>query len=125
MIEALRATKPWHQPNMFLKYLAGVDLVLPYLDFVFTFGWLPGLVLAFFGIYWVVGPMTLLVLPITFASYYVLYRYQRHVFKALDLKIRKNRFGFVLFILGYQILMSPISVWGYIQELFRRERIWR
>jgi len=125
MIEALRATKPWHQPNMFLKYLTGVDLVLPYLDFVFTFGWLPGLVLAFFDIYWVVGPMTLLVLPITFASYYVLYRYQRHVFKALDLKIRKNRFGFVLFILGYQILMSPISVWGYIQELFRRERIWR
>jgi biofilm PGA synthesis N-glycosyltransferase PgaC len=55
----------------------------------------------------------------------VLYRYQRHVFKALDLRVRKNRLGFVLFILGYQILMSPISVLGYIQELFRRERIWR
>lgn len=125
MIEALRLTKPWQQPNMFLKYLTGVDLVLPYLDFVFTFCWLPGLVMALFGIYWVVGPMTLLVLPITFASYYVLYRYQRHVFKALDLRIRKNRFGFFLFILGYQILMSPISVWGYFQEILRRERTWR
>lgn len=125
MIEALRVTKPWQQPNMFLKYLTGVDFVLPYLDFVFTFCWLPGLVLALYGIFWVVGPMTLLVLPITFASYYVLYRYQRHVFKALDLRVRKNRLGFVLFILGYQILMSPISVLGYIQELFRRERIWR
>ena len=125
MIEALKETKPWHQPNIFLRYLTGVNLVIPYLDFVFTFCWLPGLVLAFFGIYWVVGPMTLFVLPLTFASYYILYLYQRHVFKELDLRIRKNRLGFFLFVLGYQILMSPIAIWGYIQEFFGLDRIWR
>ena len=125
MIEALKETKPRQQPNIFLKYLTGVDLFIPYLDFIFTFCWMPGLVLAFFGIYWIVGPMTLFVLPITFASYYILYRYQRNVFKELDLRIRKNRLGFFLFILGYQILMSPIAVWGYIQEIFGLDRIWR
>ncbi|MCD6356885.1 MAG: glycosyltransferase family 2 protein [Anaerolineaceae bacterium] len=124
MIEALKETKPRQQPNIFMKYLTGVDLFIPYLDFIFTFCWMPGLVLAFFGIYWIVGPMTLFVLPITFASYYILYRYQRHVFKELDLKVRKNRFGFFLFILAYQMLMSPIAVWGYIQELFGLDRIW-
>lgn len=124
MIEALKETKPWQQPNLFIKYLTAVDLVLPYLDFVFTFCWLPGLILALFGIYWIVGPMTLLVLPLTFASYLILYQYQRYVFRKLDLRVRKNYFGFFLFILGYQILMSPISVWGYIQEFFGLDRIW-
>lgn len=124
MIEALKVTKPWEQPNIYLKYLTGVDLFIPYLDFIFTFCWLPGLILAFFGIFWVVGPMTLLVLPLTFASYYILYRYQLHIFKELDLRVRNNLLGFFLFILGYQILMSPIAVWGYIQEFFGLDRIW-
>ena len=124
MIEALKKTKPWQQPNIYLKYLTGVDLVLPYLDFVFTFFWLPGLVLAFFGIYWIVGPLTLFVLPLTFASYLLLLKNQRQNFMKLDLRIRRNYLGFFLFILGYQILMSPISVWGYFQEIFGLDRIW-
>lgn len=125
MIEALKETKPWEQPNIFLKYLTGVDLVLPYLDFVYTFCWLPGLILAFFGIYWIVGPMTLFVLPLTFGSYFILYEYQRRNFKKQGLRIRRNYLGFFLFILIYQILMSPVSVWGYFQEIFGSERIWR
>lgn len=124
MIEALKKTKPWQQPNMYLKFLTGVDLALPYLDFIYTFFWIPGLILAFFGIFWIVGPMTLLVLPLTFGSYFILYQYQRKMFKKQGLQIRKNYIGFFLFILGYQILMSPISVWGYIQELFGLDRIW-
>ena len=124
MIEALKETKPWQQPNIYLKYLTGVDLVIPYLDLIFTFCWLPGLVLAFFGIYWIVGPMTLLVLPLTLASYLILYEFQRNNFKKLDLRIRRNYLGFFLFILGYQILISPISVWGYTQEIFGLDRIW-
>jgi len=125
MVEALKNTKPWQQPNMYLKFLTGVDLAIPYLDFIYTFFWIPGLILAFFGIFWIVGPMTLLVLPLTFGSYFILYQYQRKIFKKQDLRIRSNYFGFFLFILGYQILMSPISVWGYIQEIFGLDRIWR
>jgi biofilm PGA synthesis N-glycosyltransferase PgaC len=124
MIEALKESKPWQQKSIYLKYLTGVDLFIPYLDFVYTFCWLPGLVLALFGIYWVVGPMTLLVLPFTFGSYYILYLYQRGVFDELNLRIRKNNLGFFLFILGYQMLMAPISVCGYVQEVFDLDRVW-
>jgi biofilm PGA synthesis N-glycosyltransferase PgaC len=124
MIEALKETKPWQQPNVYMKYLTGVDLVIPYLDLVYTFCWMPGLVLACFGIFWIVGPMTLLVLPLTFASYLILYEYQRRVFKKLDLRVRRNYLGFFIFIFCYQMLMSPISVWGYIQEIFGLDRIW-
>lgn len=125
MIEALRETKPWQQPLLFVKYLTGVNLIMPYLDFTYTFFWLPGLVLAFFGIYWIVGPMTLFVLPLTLISYYILYNYQKLVFRKLDLCVRRNRIGFCLFVFGYQMIMSPVSVWGYIQEFFRLKRIWK
>lgn len=55
---------------LYIKYLNSVNLIMPYLDFIYTFCWIPGLILAFWGIYWIVGPMTLLVLPLTFISRY-------------------------------------------------------
>lgn len=125
MIEGLHEIKPWHQPQLYTRYLTGINLVMPYLDFVYTFCWIPGLVLAFFGIYWIVGPMTLLVLPLTIISYGSLYLYQKYyVFRNLGLRVRRNKLGFILFILFYQMLMSPVSVWGYLQEFFKLKRVW-
>jgi biofilm PGA synthesis N-glycosyltransferase PgaC len=125
MLEGLAEIKPWHQPRLFTKYLTGVNLMMPYLDIVYTLCWIPGLVLAFFGVYWIVGLTTLLVLPLTFLSYGSLYLYQKQVvFKKLGLSVRKNKFGFLLFILCYQLIMSPVSVWGYMQELVKLKRVW-
>lgn len=127
MIEGIREVKPWQQPSMFAKFSTGIDLVLPYMDFSYTFFWIPGLILAlFFGNYAIVGPMMLLVLPLTIVSFGILYYYQANtVFKTLDLKVRKNLFGLILFILTYQILMSPVSLYGYVQELFGAKRVWK
>ncbi|ATW24033.1 glycosyltransferase family 2 protein [Candidatus Formimonas warabiya] len=125
MIEALRLFKPWKQPVYSVKYLTGCNLIMPYLDFVYTFCWIPGLVLAFGGYYWIVGVTTLFVIPLSLLQNYILYCYQKKVFGTLHLKIRRNVLGFVLFVLCYQILMSPISVWGYIQEVFRLPRTWK
>jgi len=125
MIEALKIIKPWQQPIPYVRYLTGCNLIMPYLDFVYTLVWLPGLVLALFGYYWIVGPMTLFVLPLTLLQNYILYRYQRNVFKSLNLKIRKNGLGFILYVLIYQMIMSPISVWGYVQEFMQLKRIWK
>lgn len=126
MIEGLSEIKPWQQPQIYTKYLTGINLLMPYLDFIYTFFWLPGLILALFGHYWIVGPMTLLVLPLTLISYSLLYNYQvKFVFKPLNLKVRKNYLGFIFFILGYQMIMSPVSLYGYIQELFKFKRRWK
>lgn len=125
MIEALKIIKPWRQPNIYIKFLTSINLIMPFLDFTYTFCWLPGLILAMFGIYWIVGPMTLLVLPLTFISYTILYTYQKHVFKNLKLKVRKNLIGFIVFVLFYQMVMSPVSVWGYLQEFFKLRRKWK
>jgi poly-beta-1,6-N-acetyl-D-glucosamine synthase len=125
MIEALRAFKPWHQPSIFQKYLTGTNLVMPYLDFIYTCVWIPGLFASFFGYYWIVGLSTLFVLPLTFLTNWILYRHQKWVFKELNLQIRKNKTGFVFYVLFYQMIMSPISVIGYFQELFRLTRVWK
>ncbi|MTI55603.1 MAG: glycosyltransferase family 2 protein [Geosporobacter ferrireducens] len=125
MIEALKVIKPWQQPFVFVRYLTGVNLIFPYLDIIYTFCWIPGLILAFFGCYWIVGPATLFVLPLAMIVNYILYRYQKNVFKTLELRIRKNILGFIVYTLTYQLLMSPISVWGYFQELFRLKRVWK
>lgn len=125
MIEALKQVKPWQQPQIYTRYLTGINLIMPFLDFSYTLFWLPGLVLAFFGFYLTVGPMTLLVLPLTLISYSILYSYQIYVFRHLNLKIRKNKLGFIIFVLFYQMIMSPISVWGYLQEFLMLKRIWK
>lgn len=125
MIEALKVIKPWQQPIMFARFLTGYNLLMPYLDFVYTFCWLPGLVAAFFGHYWIVGPITLLVLPLALLQNMILYRYQKYVFRTLDLKIRRNRWGFVAFVLCYQMIMSPVSVCGYFQECLKLGRVWK
>jgi glycosyltransferase involved in cell wall biosynthesis len=90
-----------------------------------TFCWMPGLILAFFGRYWIVGPATLFVVPLALVQNYILYNYQREVFRKLDLRIRRNHLGFGLYVLVYQMLMSPMSVIGYCQELLMLRRKWK
>ncbi|WP_088072709.1 glycosyltransferase family 2 protein [Gottfriedia luciferensis] len=125
MVEGLKEIKPWEQPQVYTKYLTGINLLMLYLDLIYTLCWLPGLVLAFFGINVIVGPMTLLVLPLTFISYSILYYYQKnYVFRNLNLRIRHNRIGFLFFILFYQMIMSPVSLYGYLQEFFKLKRVW-
>ncbi|KIV59512.1 glycosyl transferase [Aneurinibacillus migulanus] len=126
MIEGLREIKPWEQSQVYTKYLTFINLIMPYLDFTYTFFWIPGLILACFGHYWIVGPMTLFVLPLTLISYSLLYFFQKkYVFKPLNLKVRKNFLGFLLFVLFYQMIMSPVSTYGYIQEMFKLQRVWK
>lgn len=127
MIEGLREVKPWQQPNIFFQFLTGIDLLIPFIDFSYTFFWIPGLILAlFFHKYYIVGPMMLFVLPLTFITFYILYRYQFQViFNNLNLKVRKNNLGLIVFILGYQMIMSPVSLYGYIQEFLGLERVWK
>jgi poly-beta-1,6-N-acetyl-D-glucosamine synthase len=125
MIEAFKRVKPWRQPSVFSRFLTGTNLVFPYLDFVYTFVWIPGLILAIFGYYYIVGATLLFVLPLAFITNYVMYHFQRKIFQSLGLKIRKNFFGFIAYVLTYQIFMSPISVWGYTQEFFHLKRVWK
>ena len=126
MLEGIRSVKPWAQPRWMLRFLTAIDLLIPALDLAYTLVWLPGLALAVTGRYWIVGPYTLAVLPLTLLVNAILYRFQRRrVFNQLGLRIRRNAVGFVGFVLAYQMLMSPIAVVGYGQELLGLHRRWK
>jgi biofilm PGA synthesis N-glycosyltransferase PgaC len=126
MVEGIRSVKPWRQPRWLLRFLTAIDLLIPALDVAYALVWLPGLVLAATGRHWIVGPYTLAVLPLTLAVNLILYRFQRRsVFNLLGLRVRRNAIGFVGFVLAYQLLMSPVAVAGYTQELLGLRRRWK
>lgn len=101
-----------------------IDFLFPLMDFVYTFIFLPGVVLAPFGHYYIAGPMTLLVLPLTFTIILIMFIKERRIFETLGLGVRRGRLGVILYALLYQIIMSPVCVVGYAQEIFGFSRRW-
>lgn len=98
-------------------------LFLP-MDFIFTFMFIPGIVLAFFGYYWIAGPMTLLTLPLAAVWNLIIYRIQQRMFTEQGLHVRKNYRALIVYILFYGVLMQPVSLWGYVSEIIGRKKKW-
>lgn len=98
-------------------------LFLP-LDLVYTFAFIPGVVLALFGHYYIAGVMTLLVLPLALVWNAFIYRVQHAMFKRQDLKVRRNISGFLSYMLVYSMLLQPICVWGYVAETLGLRKRW-
>jgi biofilm PGA synthesis N-glycosyltransferase PgaC len=125
MIEGLRehgaAIVSQHRPN---AHAVLVDYTFPYIDLVYTVAFPVGIVLALFGNFAIVGPMTLAVLPLNLLLSLVMFRRSRRAFADVGLHVRRNRLGFFAYLLLYQLFMSPVSVMGYGQELFGSKQRW-
>ena len=100
------------------------NLLFVSIDLAFTLAFIPGLLLAIFGIYWLAGPITLLVLPLAALWNVVIYRIQTRMLRKNDIKMEKSWPGFVLFAFVYPFIMQPVSVWGYLSELIGRRKEW-
>ena len=124
MIEAFK----YHPKVLFRKRLSTFfiwwDLLFPAMDVAFTFGFLPGLVLALFGHYWIVGPMTLTLLPLALIMNSVMYRIEEKMFVEQHLRVRRNTMGFFIYMLPYSCMLQPAAVWGYITEIFGTKKSW-
>jgi len=124
MIEAFK-----HCPSILFKarlttlFIWWNLLFIP-LDFVYTFAFLPGVVLALFGYYYIAGIMTLLVLPLAAIWNSFIFVVQRRMFRHEELKVRRNLWGFLIYLLAYSILMQPICVAGYITEVLGWQKRW-
>lgn len=106
------------------SFFISIDFLFPLLDGFTSFVLIPGIVLAIFGKFWIVGPVTVLVLPITFAIIAIMIRKQKKVFGLLGLKIRKNILGLIFYVLIYQFMLSPVSFFGYFKEIFKTRKKW-
>jgi biofilm PGA synthesis N-glycosyltransferase PgaC len=100
------------------------NFVFPYLDLTYSVAIPTGIVLACFGNFLIVGPMTVAVLPISGAIAGIMFVKQRAAFAEAGLKIRRNLPGFVAYFLFYQLIMSPTAVAGYLQEMLGARRRW-
>lgn len=124
LVEAFKA----HPRLLFKRHLRTVFIwwnvcFLP-MDVVFTFVFIPGLVLAAFGQFYVVGPLTLAVLPLALIWNLFIFRIQRRTFHLEHLKVRRNIRGFLFYALGYNLLVQPICVLGYASELVGLRKTW-
>jgi biofilm PGA synthesis N-glycosyltransferase PgaC len=91
-----------------------------------VFIWLPGAVLLVVGDPLIVSAWTLAVLPVTLLVYGTLRHHQsRHVFEPLGLRVRRNRSGYVAFLLLYQVLCSTASLAGYAQHVVGTRQRWK
>jgi biofilm PGA synthesis N-glycosyltransferase PgaC len=100
------------------------NTLFPFMDIAYTFGFIPGIILAFFGIYWIVGPMTLSLLPMAFLLNWQMYLKGRAMFRAQNLKVRTNYLGFIFYVFAYGLILQPACVYGYFSELFNLRKTW-
>jgi biofilm PGA synthesis N-glycosyltransferase PgaC len=100
------------------------NLSFPLLDFIYTFSFVPGIILALFGYYWLAGPMTLLVLPLSMLVNYIMFTIQSKMFTEQGLKVRNNPFAFVFYALFYGIILQPACFLGYMSELLGTSKKW-
>ncbi len=100
------------------------NLFFPFLDLIFTVVFIPGVVLALFGYYWIAGPITLVLLPMAMAMNYFMYRIGRNMFIDMGLKVRFNPSGFFIYTLFYSMIMQPVSLAGYLAEVLNLRKTW-
>lgn len=100
------------------------NALFPLMDIAYTLGFIPGLILACFGIYWIVGPMTLSLLPMAFFLNWQMYHKGRAMFRTQNLKVRTNYLGFIFYVFAYGLILQPACVYGYFSELFNLRKSW-
>ncbi len=100
------------------------NLFFPWLDLAYTFCFIPGIVLALCGIYWIAGPLTLVLLPLSLLMNGIMYRVGAGLFRSEGLRVRRNPLGFVLYAFAYSVILQPACVIGYFSELFGLRKTW-
>ena len=100
------------------------NLLFPLLDLIYTFSFVPGIILAMFGYYWLAGPMTLLVLPLAMLVNYIMFFIQSKMFTEQGLTVRKNPIAFVFYALFYGIILQPVCLLGYFSEIIGKRKNW-
>jgi biofilm PGA synthesis N-glycosyltransferase PgaC len=110
----------WRMSTIFIWW----NLLFPLMDLAYTLFFVPGLVLALFGIYWIAGPMTLLVLPLAMTLNYLMFLIQASMFTQQGLRVRKNVVGFLCYALLYGLILQPACVAGYAMEVVGWRKSW-
>lgn len=100
------------------------NLLFPLLDLTFLIIFIPGVIAAFFGYYYIAGPMTLAVLPLSLLSNLVFYSEQKKLFAKHNYRIRRNYLLGFTYIFLYQFFINPAVIHGYFSFYFNKTKNW-
>jgi biofilm PGA synthesis N-glycosyltransferase PgaC len=124
MLEAIRRhPRVFTKPRLSLMFVVW-NTFFPLLDFAYVAGFMPGIVLALAGHFWIAGPMTLALLPVALAMNAYVHRVQKRMFDRQELRVRSNPGGFLTYLLAYGFVMQPACVAGYAAEYLRMKKTW-
>ncbi len=102
------------------------NLFFPYIDTVFMFAFVPGVLLAlFFKFYLLAGILTLLQVPLALLYNFTIYHIQKLTLREQNIKIPTGMlFTSIFYILFYQLIMTPATLDGYWSELIQKKKTW-
>jgi len=124
LIEAFKASPSLlFKPRLTMMFIWW-NLLFPLIDTAYTLGFIPGLILAAFGKFWIVGPMTLALIPPGLLLNQIMFNAEKGMFDKSNLRVRQNIFGFLFYVVAYGIVLQPACVWGYISEIFQFKKHW-
>ena len=102
------------------------NLFFPFIDFIFLFIFLPGVLLAlFFKIYLIAGIMTILQIPLAIMYNLTIYFIQKKSLKNEGIEIPTGMWlNSLIYIVFYQLIMTPATLDGYWSELRKKKKTW-
>jgi biofilm PGA synthesis N-glycosyltransferase PgaC len=102
------------------------NLFFPFIDFVFLFVFVPGVLLALiFKFYLIAGLMTILQIPLALLYNLTIYFIQKKSLESQNVKIPKTMWlNSLIYITIYQLIMTPATLDGYWSELRRKKKTW-
>lgn len=121
MLEGLSTVAPWQQGSVYSRHFSMVNLSVIYLDLAFLFGFIPGLLLAALGYFYLVGCLTLATLAVCIVFFLSTYLYQ----KKLGIPFYTGFWGFVCFLVLFQAVQSTAALHGYVIRLLHRKEEWK
>jgi biofilm PGA synthesis N-glycosyltransferase PgaC len=126
LIEAFR-----QYPNLLLKkemyiFFIWYNLMFPYIDIMFIFFFIPGILAAiFFKFYLLAGSITLYLLPMTFLYSFIIFNIQKKELNKLKISMINKNVNYILYMFLYQFIMTPATLAGYISEILKTKRVWK
>jgi biofilm PGA synthesis N-glycosyltransferase PgaC len=101
-----------------------LNLLYPFIDASYLLFFLPGIIAAFLGYYYLAGIMTLMLIPLGLLNNLVMLAIQKRMFKSRNLSVRRNFLGLLAYMLFGQLVMAFASVMGYVSEFISLRKTW-
>lgn len=101
------------------------DLFFPFIDLGISIFIPIGILMALHGMFIIVEPMFLLLIPLTILLNFVINcKYKRAMRHAHYKPKRRSFFGYIGYMFVYQLFLSPVCFIGYLEEILYREKTW-